>query len=75
MAPQGPGSIGPYQVVKDLGRGGMGAVMEVRSPKGDTLALKLIDKQRWTGFVSHRHGGRDAGYVAPLIHRGVSDED
>src|SRR5688572_21844069 len=35
--------VGPYEVVREVARGGMGAVFEVRHPQvGRPLALKLI---------------------------------
>ena len=34
--------IGRYEVVRQLGQGAAGAVFEVRSPEGATLALKLL---------------------------------
>lgn len=34
--------IGPYVVVGELGRGGMGVVYRVRAPTGEDLALKLL---------------------------------
>jgi hypothetical protein len=40
---QRPQTIGPYQVVRELGRGGMGVVYEVRHPEiPRPLALKLM---------------------------------
>ena len=44
MAPRVPTTVGPYRVVREIGRGGMGAVYEVRHPAtGERpLALKLI---------------------------------
>lgn len=38
-----PESIGEYEVLSEIGRGGMGAILEVRDPKlRRTMALKLI---------------------------------
>ena len=41
--PVTPAAIGPYRVLRELGRGGMGVVYEVQDPQAPrTLALKLI---------------------------------
>ncbi|RMG12898.1 MAG: serine/threonine protein kinase [Planctomycetota bacterium] len=64
-------SIGPYRVVRELGRGGMGVVYEVRHPaRPGRLALKLIlagaaDAEALARF------GREAELLARLRHPGV----
>jgi serine/threonine protein kinase/tetratricopeptide (TPR) repeat protein len=35
--------IGPYEVVKEIGRGGMGRVFAARTPQGGEVALKLVE--------------------------------
>jgi len=44
VSPQPPSQVGPYQVVRILGQGGMGVVYEVRHPEQPQrrLALKLL---------------------------------
>ena len=34
--------VGPYQVLEEIGRGGMATVYKVLTPTGDTAALKLL---------------------------------
>ncbi len=36
------GELGPYRVLREVGRGGMGRVFEGEAPNGDRVALKLI---------------------------------
>ncbi len=66
-----PRAVGPYEVVRELGRGGMGVVYEVRRPDlpGRALALKLI-----LGAASQdalERFGREAEVLARVRHRGV----
>ncbi|MBI3722964.1 tetratricopeptide repeat protein [bacterium] len=37
-----PASIGEYTVLSEVGRGGMGVVLEARSRNGETVAIKLL---------------------------------
>ncbi len=37
--------LGPYEVVRELGRGGAGIVFEGRSPRGERVALKLLARR------------------------------
>jgi serine/threonine protein kinase len=63
--------VGPYEVVAELGRGGMGVVYEVRGPDDPRrLALKLIlpgvaDAQALARF------GREAELLARVQHGGI----
>jgi hypothetical protein len=64
--------IGPYEVVRELGRGGMGVVLEVRHPDlpGRRLALKLISKDAAEGAALERFS-REARLLARVKHPNV----
>ncbi len=72
--------IGPYEVLGELGRGGMGVVYRVRRPDGRDGALKLIRKAD-TGTLARFERerrllaslGEDKGFVE-LLDAGVSSE-
>jgi serine/threonine protein kinase len=64
--------IGPYQIVAELGRGGMGVVYEVRDPNlpGRRLALKQILKDL-CGPDALRRFAREAEMLAKVQHPNV----
>ena len=65
-----PASIGPYQVVRLLGEGGMGAVYEVRDPElPRPLALKVIKGTADAGALARF--GREAELLARVRHPAV----
>lgn len=72
MQPGGARQIGPYHVVRELGRGGMGVVYEVSHPgvPGRRLALKriLTDVADAKGLVRF---GREAQLLARVRHHNV----
>jgi len=64
-----PEQIGPYRVVRELGRGGMGVVYEVRHPEMDApLALKLL---MGGTDVALKRFGREAELMARIRHPNV----
>ena len=72
--------IGPYEVLGELGRGGMGVVFRVRTPEGNDAALKLLlkaDQATFARFERERRLqgalGEEAGFVG-LLDGGVSRE-
>jgi tetratricopeptide (TPR) repeat protein len=73
-------AIGPYEVLGELGRGGMGVVYRVRAPDGREAALKLLvkaDPDAIARFERERRLlaslGEDEGFVG-LLDAGTSPE-
>ena len=72
--------LGPYEVLGELGRGGMGVVLRGRAPSGEEVALKLllrVDAETLARFDRERRllgrfTARD-GFV-PLLDAGASPE-
>ena len=66
-----PQQVGPYQVVRELGRGGMGLVLEVRHPQIlKPLAMKLILPGRASQEAIQRFG-REAQLLQKVDHKNV----
>jgi tetratricopeptide (TPR) repeat protein len=72
--------IGPYEVLGELGRGGMGAVHRVRAPDGRELALKVllrVDKGALARFEREKRLlaslGEAQGFVG-LLDAGTAPE-
>jgi tetratricopeptide (TPR) repeat protein len=72
--------IGPYDVLSELGRGGMSMVFRVRTPRGDEAALKVltrVDQDAFARFERERRllasVGTDQGFVG-LLDAGRSPE-
>ncbi|MBL8859543.1 MAG: protein kinase [Planctomycetes bacterium] len=65
--------IGPYRIVRELGRGGMGVVLEaVEEPLGRRVALKIL-RPEWVASASARgRFRREAELAARLDHSGIA---
>ena len=62
------GTIGPYRVLKELGRGGLGVVLHGYDENLDRpVAIKLIHPERVDGDI-HRHLAREARHAARFRH-------
>jgi hypothetical protein len=68
-----PGTrIGPYEVVRELGRGGMGVVLEVHHPEfARPLALKLLLGLEPGSDEEERRFAREMQLLAAVGHPGV----
>ncbi|MEZ0230174.1 MAG: serine/threonine-protein kinase [Planctomycetota bacterium] len=66
-----PRTVGPYEVVRELGRGGMGVVLEVKRPGVERrLALKLMTLDGVEPVALERFG-REAQLLAKVRHPNV----
>ncbi len=67
-----PAEVGPYRVLRELGRGGMGVVYlaEQRQPKR-LVALKVLRPERASGALVARFE-REASALAQLHHPGIA---
>jgi serine/threonine-protein kinase len=71
MAQEIPQQVGAYQVVRELGRGGMGLVLEVTHPQSPRpLAMKLILPGRASPEAIQRFG-REAEVLSKVQHKNV----
>jgi serine/threonine protein kinase/tetratricopeptide (TPR) repeat protein len=72
--PRTPTQIGPYKIIKLIGRGGMGSVYRARVviscqiPIGVDVALKLL---RETDDNERKRFAREASYLQALQHPGI----
>ncbi|HZU97076.1 MAG TPA: bifunctional serine/threonine-protein kinase/formylglycine-generating enzyme family protein [Planctomycetota bacterium] len=68
-APATPASLGPYEVVRVLGRGGMGAVLEATDTRsGASVALKLISGWGATDVDARTRFLREGKVLTLLAH-------
>ena len=63
-----PDSYGPYRVVRELGRGGMGRVFEVTGPGDRRAALKTLDRLAAADVELRQRFQREAEALARLRH-------
>ena len=63
---EAPRRIGPYEVVRELGRGGMGIVYLAREPDaGELLALKVLPETWSSDPARLERFQREAATVTP----------
>ncbi|TVR44438.1 MAG: hypothetical protein EA402_07115 [Planctomycetota bacterium] len=69
--------IGPYEIIRPLGRGGVGVVYHARViescalPVGREVALKVL-RQEHLSEADHRRFTREAAYLQALSHHGIT---
>ncbi len=70
--------LGPYEVLGELGRGGMGVVLRARAPDGTVVAVKCLHSAKETAVARFEREerllatlGEEAGFV-PIIDAGES---
>jgi serine/threonine protein kinase/tetratricopeptide (TPR) repeat protein len=67
-----PERIGPFRVVREIGRGGMGVVLEaVEEPLGRRVALKLLPPELVANPDARARLEREATLAARIEHPGV----
>ncbi len=68
-----PRSVGPYQVLRELGRGGMGVVLEaIEEPLGRRVALKVLPPELLASAVARARFRREAQIASRLDHSGIA---
>lgn len=68
-----PRSVGPYQVLRELGRGGMGVVLEaLEEPLGRRVALKVLPPELLASTVARARFRREAQLASRLDHSGIA---
>jgi serine/threonine-protein kinase len=66
--PQAGERLGPYEIVREVGRGGMAAVYLARDPRhGRQVALKVLEA-RIAAFVGRQRFEREIQVAARLLH-------
>ena len=63
--------VGPYQLVREVARGGMGVVYQARGPDGRDVALKLLLAQRATHPAALKRFQVEVQALARLRHPNV----
>lgn len=68
-----PETVGPYRVVREIGRGGMGIVLEaVEAPLGRRVALKMLPPEVLANPSARARFQREAALAARLDHPGIA---
>jgi serine/threonine protein kinase/Tfp pilus assembly protein PilF len=67
-----PVRVGPFRTTREIGRGGMGVVLEaVEEPLGRRVALKLLSPELLASPVARARLQREAALAARVEHPGV----
>lgn len=66
-----PETLGPYRLLRSLGRGGMGEVYEARAPDGTEVAVKCIRPTLENQPEIRRRFAREARAAAKLEHPNI----
>lgn len=65
--------VGPYRIIREIGRGGMGVVLEaIEEPLGRRVALKLLPAQSLLSGSARARFRREAELAARLEHSGIA---
>jgi len=68
-----PERIGPYRIVREIGRGGMGVVLEaVEEPLNRRVALKVLPSEALQSAAAGARFRREAELAARLDHPGLA---
>jgi len=68
-----PARIASYRVVRRIGRGGMGVVLEaVEEPLGRRVALKILPPEQLESAVARERFRREAKLASQLDHSGIA---
>jgi serine/threonine protein kinase/formylglycine-generating enzyme required for sulfatase activity len=69
----GPERVGAYRVVREIGRGGMGVVLEaLEEPLGRRVALKILPPELLASPSARARFRREAELAARLDHSGIA---
>lgn len=63
-----PRRVGSYEIVRELGRGGVGVVYEAHAPDGTRVALKMLLQGPYAAPAQRRRFEREAELLATLHH-------
>jgi serine/threonine protein kinase/TPR repeat protein len=63
--------IGPYQILEELARGGMGAVFKALDPQGNTVAIKVLLSGKEASPAQRARFDREARALAKVNHPNV----